>query len=202
MTNTAAASGKEAAYHGVPAEDEYGYAQAIKIGNTTHVSGQLSQDDKGAMIAPAALDESGNPADFSMMAEQMRVTYANAAKILAQFAATLDHVVKETLYVIDVDEAFAVAGKERKLAGSSSGNANGNRRYSTTGNRPHVRGRTDQSPALITSTYHMSRMILDVLVSRLLLILLRPLLSSGHGGSPHRCVGRAVEAYAKAPPQC
>jgi enamine deaminase RidA (YjgF/YER057c/UK114 family) len=116
MTNTTAANGKEAAYHGVPAEDDYGYAQAIKIGNTIHVSGQLSHDDKGAMIAPAALDESGKPADFSMMAEQMRVTYANAAKILAQFGATLDHVVEETLYVIDVDEAFAVAGKVRKEA--------------------------------------------------------------------------------------
>jgi hypothetical protein len=42
-------------------------AQAIKIGNTIHVSGQLSQDDKGTMTAPAALDESGKPADFSTM---------------------------------------------------------------------------------------------------------------------------------------
>jgi enamine deaminase RidA (YjgF/YER057c/UK114 family) len=66
MTNTTAANGKEAAYHGVPAEDNYGYAQAIKIGNTIHVSGQLSQDDKGTMIAPAALDESSKPADFIM----------------------------------------------------------------------------------------------------------------------------------------
>jgi len=74
MTNTTAANGKEAAYHGVPAEDDYGYAQAIKIGNTIHVSGQLSQDDKGAMIAPAALDESGKPAEFSMIEPQMRAT--------------------------------------------------------------------------------------------------------------------------------
>ena len=44
------------------------------------MSGQLGQDDKGNMIAPAPLDESGKPADFSTMAEQMRVTYANAAK--------------------------------------------------------------------------------------------------------------------------
>jgi enamine deaminase RidA (YjgF/YER057c/UK114 family) len=42
MTNTTAANGKQAAYFGVPAEDDYGYAQAIKIGNTIHVSGQLS----------------------------------------------------------------------------------------------------------------------------------------------------------------
>lgn len=114
--NTTAANGKEAAYHGVPAEDDYGYAQAIKIGNMIYVSGQLSQDDKGEMIAPAALDESGKPADFSMMSEQMRVTYVNASRILAQFGATLDDVVEETIYVLDVDEAFATAGKVRKEA--------------------------------------------------------------------------------------
>jgi hypothetical protein len=42
MTNTTAANGKRAAHFGVPAEDDYGYAQAIKIGNTNLVSGQLS----------------------------------------------------------------------------------------------------------------------------------------------------------------
>jgi enamine deaminase RidA (YjgF/YER057c/UK114 family) len=116
MTNTTAANGKEAAYFGVPWEDAYGYAQAIKVGDAIYVSGQLSHDDKGTMIAPAALDEFGKPADFSTMEEQMRVTYANAAKLLARFGATLDHVVEETLYVLDVDEAFAVAGKVRKEA--------------------------------------------------------------------------------------
>jgi enamine deaminase RidA (YjgF/YER057c/UK114 family) len=116
MTHTTAANGKEAAYHGIPAEDDYGYAQAIKIGNMIYVSGQLSHDKKGGMISPAALDETGKPADFSMMAEQMRVTYTNAAAILAQFGATLDDVVEETLYVLDVDEAFAVAGTVRKEA--------------------------------------------------------------------------------------
>ena len=89
----------------------YGYAQAIKIGNTIHVSGQLSHDDKGTMIAPAALDESGKPADFSTMEEQMRVTYANAAKLLARFGATLDHVVEETLYVLDVDDGVCGRGQ-------------------------------------------------------------------------------------------
>jgi len=116
MTNTTAANGKETAYFGVPWEDAYGYAQAIKVGDTIHVSGQLSHDDKGTLIAPATLDESGKPADFSTMEEQMRVTYANAGKLLARFGATLNHVVEETLYVLDVDEAFAVAGKVRKEA--------------------------------------------------------------------------------------
>jgi enamine deaminase RidA (YjgF/YER057c/UK114 family) len=116
MTRTTPANGKETVYFGVPWEEAYGYAQAIKVGDTIYLSGQLSHDDKGTMIAPAALDASGKPADFSRMEEQMRMTYANAAKLLARFRATLDHVVEETLYVLDVDAAFAVAGKVRKEA--------------------------------------------------------------------------------------
>src|SRR3546814_20264303 len=53
------------------------------------------------------------------MEDQMRVTYANAAKILARFGATLDHVAEETLYVLDVDAEFDVAGKVRKEAYST-----------------------------------------------------------------------------------
>ena len=114
--NAPAANGKEAAYFGVPWEDAYGYAQAIKVGNTIYVSGQLSHDEKGNLIAPASLDKSGKPAEFSMMEQQMRATYANAVKLLARFGASLDNVVEETLYVLDVDSAFAVAGKVRKEA--------------------------------------------------------------------------------------
>lgn len=114
--NAAAANGKEAAYFGVPWEDAYGYAQAIKVGNIIYVSGQLSHDEKGNLIAPASLDKSGKPAGFSMMEQQMRVSYANAVKLLARFGASMDNVVEETLYVLDVDSAFAVAGEVRKEA--------------------------------------------------------------------------------------
>jgi enamine deaminase RidA (YjgF/YER057c/UK114 family) len=72
--------------------------------------------EKGNLIAPASLDESGKPAEFSAMERQMRATYANAVKLLARFGASLDNVVEETLYVLDVDSAFAVAGKVRKEA--------------------------------------------------------------------------------------
>lgn len=116
MANATAADSKEAAYLGVPWEDAYGYAQAIKVGDTIYVSGQLSHDDKANLVAPATLDKSGKPADFSMMEQQMRTTYANAVKVLAHFGATLDNVVEETLYVLDVDAAFAAAGKVRKEA--------------------------------------------------------------------------------------
>lgn len=40
--------------------------------------------------------------------------YRNAVDLLARFGATLDDVVEETLYVLDVDAAFAVAGEVRK----------------------------------------------------------------------------------------
>ncbi|CAO3410490.1 Rid family hydrolase [Azospirillum largimobile] len=113
MQTTAAAIKKEAAYLGVPWEDAYGYAQAIKVGNTIRVSGQLSHDSDGKLVAPAALNDQGRPADFSTMEQQMRTTYANAAKLLAQFGASLDNVVEETLFVLDVDAAFAVAAKVR-----------------------------------------------------------------------------------------
>ena len=107
---------KKSAYWGVPWEDAYGYAQAIQVGNDIYVSGQLSHDASGKLVAPAALDSTGRPSDFSAMREQMRVTYDNLSKLLAQFGATLDNVVEETLFVLDVDAAFAAAGEVRKQA--------------------------------------------------------------------------------------
>jgi hypothetical protein len=49
------------------------------------------------MIAPAVLDEAGKPLDFSTLVEQMRLTYANAAKVRAQFGASLDDAVGDAL---------------------------------------------------------------------------------------------------------
>ena len=46
----------------------------------------------------------------------MHTAYANATQLLKRFGATLDNVVEETLYVVDFDAAFAVAGKVRKAA--------------------------------------------------------------------------------------
>ncbi len=47
----------------------------------------------------------------------MRTTYANAAKLLkAHFQATFDNVVEETLYVLDVDAAFAASARFAKTS--------------------------------------------------------------------------------------
>lgn len=100
---------------GVPWESGYGYVQAIQHGDTIYISGQLA--NKGSeLVAPAPVDEDGKVADYSNMGEQMRQTYVNALELLKRFGASLDNVVEEVLYVLDVDTAFAVAGSVRKAA--------------------------------------------------------------------------------------
>lgn len=107
---------KNAKSHGMPWEDAYGYAQAVKVGSFIYVSGQLSHDDEGNIVGPAPVDDRGNILDHSNMELQMRQSYTNAQKILKLYGATLDDVVEEVLYVTDMDAAFAVAGTVRKEA--------------------------------------------------------------------------------------
>lgn len=100
---------------GVRWEGEYGYVQAVQHGDTIYISGQLA--NKGnELLHPAPLDDNGKPADFSTMADQMRQTYVNAEELLGRFGASLDNVVEEVLYVLDVDAAYEAAGPIRKAA--------------------------------------------------------------------------------------
>ena len=81
----------------MPWEKEYGYAQAVKVGDTIYVSGQVSQDD---------IQED--------METQMRQAYENIQKPLTQYGTTLKNVVIEVLFVTDMDAAFAAAVKCRQ----------------------------------------------------------------------------------------
>jgi enamine deaminase RidA (YjgF/YER057c/UK114 family) len=107
---------KEVANLGMPWEEQYGYAQAVKIGDTIYVSGQLSHDDQGSMVAPAPLDAAGRIADHGNMGAQMAQSYANLKKVLANYGASMDDIVEEVVYVIDMDAALAVAGEIRREA--------------------------------------------------------------------------------------
>jgi enamine deaminase RidA (YjgF/YER057c/UK114 family) len=111
-----AAPAKEVVNLGVPWEEQYGYAQAVKTGDTIYLSGQLSHDDAGNMVAPAPLDDAGRIADHGNMGPQMAQSYANIRKVLAGYGLTMDTIVEEVLYVTDMDAAFAVAGAVRKEA--------------------------------------------------------------------------------------
>lgn len=104
---------KEARNLGMPWEQAYGYAQAVRVGDTIWLSGQLSHDDEGNIVGPAPVDEKGRILDHGNMRIQMTRSYANAKKVLAQYGATLANVVDEVLFVTDMDAAFAVAAAVR-----------------------------------------------------------------------------------------
>jgi enamine deaminase RidA (YjgF/YER057c/UK114 family) len=108
--------GKKLASLGMPWERAFGYAQAVQVRDVIYVAGQLSHDDAGNLVAPAPVDANGRITDSANMEVQMRTTYANAAKVLSKFGASLADVVEEVIYVTDMDAAFAAASRVRKAA--------------------------------------------------------------------------------------
>ena len=92
---------KETKSLGMPWEKEYGYAQAVKVGDTIYVSGQVSHDDRGNIVGPGDMET------------QMNQAYINVQKVLTQYGATMDSIVDEILFVTDMDAVFA----ERANAG-------------------------------------------------------------------------------------
>jgi len=93
---------KEAKSLNMPWEKEYGYSQAVKVGDTLYLAGQVGHDDKGNVLGV------GN------MEVQMRAAYANIGKVLAQYGATMDNVVDEILFVTDIDAAFPARVKMKQ----------------------------------------------------------------------------------------
>ncbi|MPZ06490.1 MAG: RidA family protein [Nitrososphaeraceae archaeon] len=87
---------------GMPWEKEYGYAQAVKVGDTIYVSGQVSHDETGKIVGVGDMEA------------QMRQVYTNIKKVLAQYDATMDNIVDEILFVTDMNTAFAAAVKCRQ----------------------------------------------------------------------------------------
>jgi 2-iminobutanoate/2-iminopropanoate deaminase len=93
---------KETKSLGMPWEKEYGYSQAVKVGDTIYLSGQVSHDDNGNIVGPGDMEA------------QMRQAYANVEKVLALYGATLDNIVDEVLLVRDIEAAFAARVKWRQ----------------------------------------------------------------------------------------
>jgi 2-iminobutanoate/2-iminopropanoate deaminase len=93
---------KETKNFGMPWEKEYGYAQAVKIGDTIYVSGQVSHDDDGNIVGQGHMEA------------QMRQAYANIQKLLAKYGTTMENIVDEIIFVTDMDAAFAAAVKCRQ----------------------------------------------------------------------------------------
>ena len=71
-------------------EHEYGYTHAVKIGNKLKISGAVSMDDSGKLVAP------GN------MEQQMKNCYKDLEKILQHYGYTFDDVYAENIYTTDM----------------------------------------------------------------------------------------------------
>ena len=97
-------SERQAAYFGSDGERGYGYAQAVRVGDTIYVSGQIARGEDGALIGAGE------------MAAQLRAVYANIARALAPFGADLSNVVEEVVYVTDIAAASKAGGEVRHEA--------------------------------------------------------------------------------------
>jgi enamine deaminase RidA (YjgF/YER057c/UK114 family) len=102
--------GKEVKNLNMPWEKEYGYSQAVKVGDTIYLSGQISHDETGEIIGIGDVEA------------QIRQAYVNIEKLLAEYGAGLENIVDETWFVTDIESVDAVAGKLRKeiYSGSSA----------------------------------------------------------------------------------
>lgn len=81
----------------MPWEEEYGYAQAVKKGNTVWISGQVGHDEKGTLAEG--------------MDAQTFLTYTNIKKLLEGYGMSMEDVVEEVIYVTDMASGFAARKK-------------------------------------------------------------------------------------------
>ncbi|HEX8399977.1 MAG TPA: Rid family hydrolase [Pyrinomonadaceae bacterium] len=93
---------KETKTLNMPWEREFGYAQAVKVGDTIYLAGQVSHDEKGNFVGVGEMET------------QMRQAYANVARVLREYGASMENVVDEILFVTDMEAAFAARVKCRE----------------------------------------------------------------------------------------
>ena len=79
-------------------EKDYGYSHAVKIGDDLKISGAVSMDDSGIIVAP------GN------MEQQMKNCYSDLAKVLKHYGCTFDDVVVENIFTTNMPEFLKQSG--------------------------------------------------------------------------------------------
>ena len=79
-------------------EKDYGYSHAVKIGQDLKISGAVSMNDSGIIVAP------GN------MEQQMKNCYSDLEKILQHYGYTFDEVVGENVYTTNMTDFIKVSG--------------------------------------------------------------------------------------------
>lgn len=84
-------------------EKQYGYSHAVRIGNDLKISGAVSMDDKGTLVAPGNLEQ------------QMKNCYSDLDTILKHYGYTFDDVVAENIYVTNMADFINVAGYRNSI---------------------------------------------------------------------------------------
>jgi enamine deaminase RidA (YjgF/YER057c/UK114 family) len=90
---------KETRRTGAAGEELYGFAQAVRVGDTVHISGQTA---------------SGGSDDPGDMRHQMEVAYDRIADLLRSYGADMGSVVDETLFVTDMRAGIRAAVEVRR----------------------------------------------------------------------------------------
>ncbi|MEE8519029.1 MAG: RidA family protein [Dehalococcoidia bacterium] len=70
-------------------------ANGVKVGNVVYLSGQVSVDDQGQVVAPGDI------------VAQSRQAYAHIRSTLEELGATMTDIVDETVFVTDINAAMA-----------------------------------------------------------------------------------------------
>jgi len=84
-------------------EKQYGYTHAVRIGKDLKISGAVSMDEKGNLIAPGNLEQ------------QMKNCYSDLGKILKHYGYTFDDVTVENVFTTDMAEFIKVSGYRNSI---------------------------------------------------------------------------------------
>ena len=79
-------------------EKDYGYSHAVKIGDDLKISGAVSMNDSGIIVAP------GN------MEQQMKNCYSDLEKVLQHYGYSFDNVVVENVYTTNISDFIKASG--------------------------------------------------------------------------------------------
>ena len=84
-------------------EKDYGYSHAVKIGDDLKISGAVSMNDSGVIVAPGSMEQ------------QMKNCYSDLEKILKHYGYSFDDVVTENIYVTDMTAFEKVLGYRNSI---------------------------------------------------------------------------------------
>lgn len=79
-------------------EKDFGYSHAVQIGDDLKISGAVSMDDSGNLVAPGDMEQ------------QMKNCYSDLEKILKHYGYTFDDVVVENVFTTNMADFIKVSG--------------------------------------------------------------------------------------------